>query len=70
MAKKNKPIVVAVKEVCPHTGEIVPGQVLGEFRKVKFAEHDAPRLADKARINLVNVGVFSEGVHLEGLQLI
>ena len=70
MSKKKKPIVVAVRQVCPHTKEIVAGQVLGEFRKVEHAQYTLRSLAEKARINEANVGIFSEGVHLEGLQLI
>ena len=49
------------KKLLADSGSYQPGKVLGTpkgYRDVAFAEHDLPRLADRAKVGTGSLGIF------------
>jgi hypothetical protein len=68
MGKKR--LYVLAEKKTSDDGQVVPGKVLGNFWAPEHAAHDAARLADGAKLNAVNVGLFLDNRPVEGFQLI
>jgi len=63
LGKKKDGVVVAVKDSKSVSGKILPGKVLGRYRKKEFASRDLQKLAQRAGFggSCWRVGIFQNG---------